>query len=531
MFTEKDRIQFLQRGITPEKIEEQINCFRKGFPFISLHSAATAGNGIRKLDEQELHACIDYYEKHHQGKTIVKFVPASGAATRMFRDLLAFLADETDYLPGETAILAGKHPEILRFVENLYKFPFIRNLKQICLRHHEDLDILVRQENYRKIVALLVGSEGLNYGQLPKGVLKFHSYENTGRTALEEHMVEGAHYAVDDRKQVKLHVTVSEQFRQVFAQLADSMKNLYEEKYSVKFEISFSVQDPSTDTVAVDPANNPFREADGSIHFRPGGHGALLKNLNNLEADIIFIKNIDNVATDRLKAISCLYKKVLGGILLNLQDRISGFLHTLSGTPGPADLDEIMSFIKTEMQQDPGQGSLFDFLNRPVRVCGMVRNEGEPGGGPYWVNDSAGGRSLQIVEMSQVNTHDPRQMDIIRQSTHFNPVDLVCGRMDYRGDKFDLFRYVDPQTGFISEKSRDGRPLKALELPGLWNGAMAGWITVFVELPLETFTPVKTINDLLRDEHQSKTTTPAVRQGLLLHIRNVSFKHCRLVWL
>jgi len=502
MFTEKDLIQIRNKGIQPEKIEEQINCFRKGFPFISLHAPATTEDGIRKLGEQDLQTFITAYDQYKRGKRIVKFVPASGAATRMFKDLQAFLIDDVTCSPGDIDRLYEKHPEVIRFIENLNSFPFTGDLEKITARHHENLEDLIRKKDYRRIIALVVGQEGLNYGQLPKGILKFHTYGNYHRTSLEEHMVEGADYAVDHRRQVNLHVTVSEQFRQMFEKHVGLVKNLYEEKFGVVYQVDFSVQDPSTDTIAVDPENNPFREMNGTLHFRPGGHGALLKNLNNLAADIIFIKNIDNVTTDSRKALAYTYKKALAGLLLSLQDRIFRYLHVLSAAPGEADLKEIRSFITREFQQDPGRDSIFDFLNRPLRICGMVRNEGEPGGGPYWVNEPSGRKTLQIVEMSQMDTNDPGQIAIIRQATHFNPVNMVCGCYNYLGDKFDLFRYVDPETGFISKKSLDGKVLKALELPGLWNGAMAGWITVFVELPLETFTPVKTINDLLRAEHQ-----------------------------
>jgi hypothetical protein len=502
MFTAKDQVQIRKRGILPVTIEQQIDCFRKGFPYINLHDAATIGNGILRLGAEEIHACIANFERYKKSKKIVKFVPASGAATRMFKDLLSFLADETKYSLANKDQLERKHPEVLKFIGNLYRFPFIDDLEKITARYGQDLQDLIQSEDYRRIVTLVVGQEGLNYGQLPKGVLKFHSYQEHQRTALEEHLVEGAEYAIDDKKEVNLHVTVSEQFRELFEEHIASVKACYEEKFGVGYTVDFSVQNPSTDTIAVDMDNNPFREPNGSLHFRPGGHGALLKNLNDLDADIIFIKNIDNVTIDQQKTYTYTYKKALGGLLLSLQERIFRFLKTLSAKPKQADYQEIRDFISKELRHDPGQDSIFDFLNRPLRICGMVKNEGEPGGGPYWVNEPSGRKTLQIVEMSQVNTSDHGQVQIINQSTHFNPVDLVCGCKDYKGNKFDLFRLVNPETGFISKKSYDGRPLKALELPGLWNGAMAGWITIFVELPIETFTPVKTVNDLLRAEHQ-----------------------------
>ncbi len=513
MFTEEDIEQFNRKGISPGQVEKQVDYFRKGFPFVRLAAPAVTGNGILQLDDAGLERYCSYYENNCRGKSIVKFVPASGAATRMFKDLLAFLGEPGTDVTDSPAILREKFPEVISFIDNLKKFPFYPDLQQVSSTQQPDLSQLQEQGKAKQIIRLLVSEGGLDYGQLPKAVLKFHSYKEGNRTAFGEHLVEAANYASNGSGDIYLHYTVSEQFMDVFEDLLESVIGRYQIEFGVRYHIGFSTQDPSTDTLAVDTHNNPFRDSEEQIIFRPGGHGALLKNLNEIDADLVFIKNIDNVAPDSLKPVTYLYKKVLGGILLDLQSKIFGFLKELDADQGPELISRVRMFISEELKQDPMRvlphceteevkDKLFCFLNRPIRVCGMVRNEGEPGGGPYWVFDSSGHTSLQIVEMSQADRDDPTQEAIVRASTHFNPVDLVCGLRDYREEKFDLSKYTDPETGFISEKSIDGKTLKALELPGLWNGSMADWITVFVEVPIQTFTPVKTINDLLRPEHQ-----------------------------
>ena len=366
---------------------------------------------------------------------------------------------------------------------------------------------------YKAVVEGLLGSEGLNYGRLPKGLLKFHRYESGARTPFEEHLVEGAHYAKDGKGCVLVHFTVSPEHRALFEALAQEKKADLGRELEAEFDISFSEQKPSTDTIAVNADNTPFRNADGTLLFRPGGHGALIENLNDIEADVVFIKNIDNVVPDRLKADTVTYKKLLAGVLVGLQAQAFAYLDELDeGNVGEDRLQEMLRFVEEQLHCKSTAAraleglELMDYLycklNRPMRVCGMVRNVGEPGGGPFWAYNPDGTVSLQILESSQIDMTDAKKKAMFEQGTHFNPVDLVCAVCNYEGTPFDLREYVDPATGFISHKSKDGRELKALELPGLWNGAMSDWNTIFVEVPLSTFNPVKTVNDLYREQHQ-----------------------------
>ncbi|MEG1586993.1 MAG: DUF4301 family protein, partial [Bacteroidales bacterium] len=388
------------------------------------------------------------------------------------------------------------------------------DLDEVC-RNREGKNIadLLAAKEYKAVVRNLLDATGLNYGSLPKGMLKFHAYPNEVRTAMEEHMVEGALYAANGEGNVNLHFTVSPEHKALFEAVAKERSEVYEKRYGVKYQITFSVQKSSTDTVAADNANNPFRDH-GKLLFRPGGHGALIENLNEMDADVVFIKNIDNVVPDRLKDTTVKQKQILGGVLVTLQQQIFAYLDLLeSGKYTHEQLTEMAHFLQSELyvnhpadqaSDDAGLASyLMAKFRRPLRVCGMVKNSGEPGGGPFLVYNTDGTYSLQILESSQINMEDPAAKTLFSQSTHFNPVDLVCAVRDKEDKPYDLLRYVDPQTGFISLKSKNGQDLKALELPGLWNGAMSDWNTVFVEVPIETFNPVKTVNDLLRDQHQS----------------------------
>jgi hypothetical protein len=382
-------------------------------------------------------------------------------------------------------------------------------------RAGKSLDECIQKNDFTSILDYTLSPKGLNYGNLPKGILKFHHYGTFARTATGEHLVEGAHYCANRAKQVTVHLTVSPEHLSNFKDLIAYVQPYYESMFGVSLDISFSVQKPSTDTIAVDMNNEPFREKDGSLVFRPGGHGALIENLNDLDCDIVFIKNIDNVVPDRLKAETYRYKKLLGGLLLQLQGKAFNLLKALDKKPPSEEvIDEATQFcgkqINTSFPSDFYHWEeskkvrfLQNILNRPIRVCGMVKNEGEPGGGPFWVKNKQGEVSLQIVESSQIDLKNPEQKKIFNSSTHFNPVDLVCSLKNYKGERFDLHNYIDHNTGFIAIKSKDGKQLKALELPGLWNGAMANWITVFVEVPIITFNPVKTVNDLLREQHQN----------------------------
>lgn len=494
MFSPKDLSQFAASGIAPETVQQQLENFRQGFPFLQTQKAATVGEGILRLDEYQLDHYIQAYEKALPHKKVVKFVPASGAASRMFKDL--FEALNAPYKP----ISAKVQP----LFDRLADFAFSADLAAVL---GKDL----AQASPMEILAGILHENGLNYGALPKGLLKFHRYPTGARTPLEEHMVEGANYCAGDKGRVPLHLTVSPEHKSKFAERVAEVQAALESQFNVRFDISFSEQKPSTDTLAVDMDNQPFREDDGSILFRPGGHGALLENLNDIDGDVIFIKNIDNVVPDRIKRETYRYKKAIAGILLEYQTRIFAYLDQLDrGTNTPL-LKEISRFLREELclQFDPGDRTeaelaefLYTKLSRPIRVCGMVKNEGEPGGGPYWAVNADNTVSLQIAESAQIDMDDAAQVSIMQGATHFNPVDLVCGTKDRHGKSFDLLQFRDPQTGFIAYKSKDGRDLKAQELPGLWNGAMADWNTLFVEVPILTFNPVKTVMDLLRPEHQ-----------------------------
>lgn len=466
-----------EHGLTPAALETQLKNFREGFPFLPVTRAASCGDGIRVLDAAGIEQAAARYDRAKESLRVVKFVPASGAATRMFKDLFEFVRE------GRRTAVVGE------LLANRRRFAFWPELRTII---GDDADELRTVEN---IVA-----EGLRYGETPKGLVSFHRYGDEVRKAVEEHLVEGAQYAAAGGE-VKIHFTVSPEYLTRFEALLAEKIPGYESRFGVKYRISFSVQDPSTDTLAVNPDCTPFRRADGRLLFRPAGHGALIGNLGKIDADIVFVKNIDNVTTDARRSDTVLYKKALAGVLLALQERIFEYLMALE-VPG-AELEPIAAFIENELcvklPKDYGTALLRQVLDRPIRVCGMVRNEGEPGGGPFWVAGADGLETLQIAESNQIA---PEKRELMRSATHFNPVDLVCSFRTSKGGRFDLREFVDPATGFISRKSDGGRELLAQELPGLWNGAMARWNTVFVEVPITTFSPVKVVTDLLRPEHQ-----------------------------
>ena len=505
MFTTKDKIQIAQRGSDVASIKTQLEYFKKGFPFIHLIRPATPDDGIQVLDEKTKTRLVEKYETKSGNLNISKFVPASGAASRMFKDLFTFLEDDVkpeDMLP------------IKVFIERIQDFAFYNTLAESLSKKGSNIEELIRDKQYKKIIGELLEETGLSYGSLPKGLLEFHSYPDGTRTPLEEHLTEGALIARGKNNEVRLHFTVSPDHMEKFKQHVKEVKLKYETQYDVNYIIDFSIQKPHTDTIAVDPGNQPFRETTGSLLFRPAGHGALIENLNEIDAEIIFIKNIDNVVPDHLKGNTTFYKMVLAGKLIELNIAIDQYLRLLeTGKETYEDkLPEIRKFIQKELcirhpQKFENQKEEIDFLiqklNRPLRVCGMVKNEGEPGGGPFYALNPDQTISLQIAESAQINPSDPKQQAIAENATHFNPVDLVCRVKDYKGNKFQLPDFIDPQTGFISGKSKDGRELKAMELPGLWNGAMSDWNTVFVEVPVSTFNPVKTVNDLLRPQHQA----------------------------
>lgn len=504
MLSEKDLRQIAQKGITEEQINVQLNEFKTGFPFLKLKAAASIEDGIVATSEADKQAYIDAWNQYKkEGHQIVKFVPASGAASRMFKDMFAFL--DADYQVPTTSFEKF-------YFDNIEKFAFYDALDTVCRKNEgKSIKYLIQEGAYKPIVANMLFEKGLNYGQLPKGMLLFHKYEDGPRTPLEEHLVEGALYAASNGE-ARVHFTVSHEHMELFKKKVASCASSYEEKYGIKYDITFSEQKPSTDTIAANPDNTPFRNEDGSLLFRPGGHGALIENLNEIDADIIFIKNIDNVVPDRIKQDTVEYKQVIAGVLVNLQKLTFKYLRLLEeGNLSHEKLREIQHFVEHAFCRRPDIKSLNDVelaeylqkkLNRPMRVCGVVKNVGEPGGGPFLTYNQDGTISLQILESSQIDKNNKEYMEMFTHGTHFNPVDLVCAVCDYKGKPFNLPDFVDRTTGFISSKSKNGKELKALELPGLWNGAMSDWNTVFVEVPLSTFNPVKTVNDLLREQHQ-----------------------------
>ncbi|MEO9806287.1 MAG: DUF4301 family protein [Reichenbachiella sp.] len=489
MFT-SDQKNFIQsRGSNLHKVEQQIADFQTGFPFLNIIRPATIGDGIIQLSDHQVQSYLEQYESQILGKDLLKFVPASGAATRMFKDLFEFLA--TGELNSATE----------NFIKEIKKFAFYQELSECLTKQGQSLEELLESENYKPIVNALLESEGLNYGSLPKGLLSFHSITDGAKTPMEEHLVEGAKYAVQSDGKIRLHFTVSPEHQERFQEKLAKKVSDYQMAFGVEYQVSFSQQKKSTDTIAVDLSNKPFFE-NGELLFRPAGHGALLENLNDLSADVIFIKNIDNVVPDHLKADTITYKKALASLLIDFQNDSFNWQQRIE--QGEDCLSEALNKLKSKYAitpDVPNLDTLSQFLNRPVRVCGMVENTGEPGGGPFWVKDEEE-ISLQIAETAQIDLADSEQERILKLSSHFNPVDLVCGVRDYKGNKFELLKFRNDKTGFITHKSRSGKELKAMELPGLWNGAMADWITLFVEVPISTFNPVKTVNDLLKPSHQ-----------------------------
>ena len=502
---QQDIQQLQAKGITEAQIEKQIQQFQTGFPFLKIEAPASIGRGIIAPTEGEIARYVKAWEDYKaSGKKIVKFVPASGAASRMFKDIFSFV--DADYDVPTTDFEK-------KYFADLEKFAFYDELDAACQKNEgKGIKALLAEGNYKAVAANMLKAEGLNYGQLPKGMLLFHKYAEGPRTPMEEHLVEGALYAAS-KGEANVHFTVSHEHLPFFKQkVADKMQQ-YADKYGVKYNISFSEQKPSTDTVAVNPDNTLFRNADGSLLFRPGGHGALIENLNEIDADVIFIKNIDNVVPDRLKPETVQWKQVIAGVLVTLQQKAFEYLGVLeSGKYDHAKLEEIIRFVQQDLccrkadikELEDAELVIYlkQKLNRPMRVCGVVKNVGEPGGGPFLTYNQDGTVSLQILESSQIDKSNAEYMRMFTEGTHFNPVDLVCAVKDASGKSYNLPDYVDPTTGFISSKSKNGKELRALELPGLWNGAMSDWSTVFVEVPLGTFNPVKTVNDLLRDQHQ-----------------------------
>lgn len=508
-FTSKDEAQLQDKGVTKEKVLQQIETFKEGIPFVQLQKAAVVDEGITKLSESEEKELISFFENNIEGKTILKFVPASGAASRMFKAMFNFVDTfnpSKETLPAYIERTGDK--AVQQFVDGMENFPFYNSLMDKIEGAYSN-----EGEKAHAFVKTMLSEEGLNFGFYPKGLLPFHKCKHGGATPFKEHLKEAALYAKTNG-QANLHFTISPQHSEMFKEEEALSVPRISQKTSTTFQVSYSYQKPSTDTLAVNMDNTPFRNEDGSILFRPGGHGALIENLNEQHADVIFIKNIDNVVIDEhLEAVGD-SKKTLGGLLLQIQKQAFEYCQALEKELDVASLKEIAHFAKEklnvvlpdsfEKMNDADKTSfLKEKLHRPIRICGMVKNEGEPGGGPFFIADRKGNVSLQIIESAQIDGDSTEQMGILKNSTHFNPVDLVCGVKDYKGQKFDLMKYVDHKQGFITDKTQNGKDLKALELPGLWNGAMAFWNTIFVEVPLVTFNPVKTVNDLLKPSHQA----------------------------
>jgi len=495
MFTKVQQNQLVELGIDELDVLDQIKNFQHGFAYANLSKPATIGDGIFHASDDDIDAWAKQYDEFVKKAKIVKFVPASGAATRMFKSLYEFI---------ENSI---KNNEADIYYNNLAKFAFYDELKGKLAA----LGMEINNAQQLDTIKNLISEEGLNYGKLPKGLLLFHNYNEGVRTPTEEHVVEGIKYAFANNK-VSLHFTISPEHEKLFIVEFDKLKKKYERHLSSKLDITYSFQKKSTDTIAVDLSNEPVIDQNGNLIFRPGGHGALLENLNDIDADLIFIKNIDNVVPDYLKHVTIRYKKAIAGLLVQVKNQISGFISYLETNDSYSENKklEIAVFMKNYIGINVPEGLdnavyaefIKSKLDKPIRVCGMVKNAGEPGGGPFWVYNRKGELRLQIIESSQVDPINKQQQDILKNATHFNPVDLVCYTKDYAGYKFNLLKYRDPQSGFITEKSINGKKIKAQELPGLWNGSMAHWITLFVEVPIETFNPVKTITDLLRKEHQ-----------------------------
>ncbi len=518
MFSESNLHEIQFHGLSLEQVEKQIKRFETGFSPMNIVSPATLEHGIKKYEEDEIVDFAKLYERKKRHKKVVKFVPASGAASRMFKMLFTLLNEydgsEESYKKFFTK--TGLHsPQ--NFINEIQKFAFYQDLVAALAKDGFEIESLLAKKDYKPIFEYLLTAKGLNYGNLPKGLLLFHKYASENRTPLEEHLVEGALYAKNHNKDVNIHFTVSPEFMDGFKEKVAEVKHKYQDEHKVKYYVDYSVQKSTTDTIAVNPDNTPFKNNDDTLLFRPAGHGALIENLNDLNYDIIFIKNIDNIVPDDYKETTTLYKKALAGILIHYQSEIFHFYKKIRGCRHLSDrrLRKTINFLQNELNYILPEGFenwarndckdyLLEILHRPIRVCGMVKNEGEPGGGPFFVQERDGAKTLQVIEKAQIDTKAEGQEAIFNASTHFNPVDLVCAVKDYDDKKFDLLQYIDEEAGIITSKSKDGKDLKALELPGLWNGAMSNWNTIFVEVPSITFNPVKEVNDLLRNEHQQK---------------------------
>jgi ribosomal protein S17E len=506
--------QLKEKGIAQETLEKQLYRFENGFPGVTLNRAATLNDGIVPIDQLDQPELIASYESARNQLDIIKFVPASGAATRMFKFLHEFLNNFNHNKESiNSYINNNKANDLFTFLIGRRDLPFYSEVLASVKKKNPDWNSKSKTEKETIFVREVLTPSGFNYAAMPKGLVPFHKYKDHSATAFEEHLFEASIYSSSNGI-ARLHFTIAPAFKDHFTAEFERIKKIVEKKTQTQFDISFSYQSPATDTLAVDMENQPIVFEDGTLFFRPAGHGALIDNLNQLDADVIFIKNIDNVTISSLEKETTYYKKLLAGYLLHLRTKTFDYLEVLEKDHvDESTKEEIEKFLteelaavlpkdyhkyKTRYQLE----HLHDQLNRPLRVCGMVKNEGEPGGGPFWVRNQRGELSIEIVESAQMDKSDPRQKKIAKSATHFNPVDLICNVRDHKGKKYDLAEYCDEDTGFITYKSRQGKEIKAQELPGLWNGGMAYWNSVFVEVPLITFNPVKTVNDLLKAAHQ-----------------------------
>ena len=511
--SQADRIQLESLNIPVETFEAQLHNFETGFPKINLVKPATVQHGIWKLTSKEAQKFEQYFKDHAQKFKLSKFVPASGMASRMFKEVYTFISTFDESETNYNAFIQGASFQNIRFlIENLQRFPFYTHLVEALKKQGESLKNLRAMRQFKTILRAVVDESGLGYGTYPKALLTFHTYKNFTRTAFEEHLVEALHYLNHDNI-VRLSFTIGEDYETAFKQHLTQVKTAYETQYQTTFKLDYSFQAPHTDIVAVNENNEPFRLPDGKLLFRKGGHGALLDNLNKCDDDLVFIKNIDNIAHESKQKISYQWKQILGGLLMKIQTEIFDLIKRLEDDT-IRDLEWVLKRLFKDynitlpesyahLEQTEKRAYLKQVLNRPIRVCGMIVDTGHAGGGPFWVKEADGSQSLQIVEGAQIDESDPKQIAILKKSTHFSPVDIVFSTKNYHGESFNLLAYSDPKTGFITTKSLHGKTLKAQELPGLWNGGMAKWISIFVEVPKETFTPVKTVADLLGEGHNS----------------------------
>lgn len=512
-FTKQDIKQIEDKGQDLKSVENQLLHLTRLNSFVKLHSPATIGDGIIKFSEEESQYFATFFDAHKKEKSVIKFVPASGAASRMFKSLYTFL-DNYD-INKETInsyVNRTKSVDLFLFFVTVEKLPFHDEVFEALKNHFPEFKLLPLDKRRFLFVEFLLSKKYFNFGEYPKGLLPFHNYKTHISTAFEEHLVEASQYAAIDGN-ATLHFTISNQHQNQFLEHYNSIKEIVESKTNTSFDISYSFQDSKTDTIAITLDHKPFK-LDGKLLFRPSGHGALLHNLNAIDTDLIFIKNIDNVMMQDCMDEMVYYKTILGGYLLKIQSKAFDYAHQLDqANISEEKINEIANFLSDQMNvhissefEKYANHYKIEYLksriHRPIRVCGMVKNEGEPGGGPFWIKHENGELSLQIVEMNQINTKSESQNKIIKSATHFNPVDIVCGVRNYKGEKYDLNQFVDAKSHFVAIKNKYGKKLKTLERPGLWNGGMALWNTVFVEVPLSTFNPVKKVHDLLKAPHQ-----------------------------